>query len=125
MAETIARWQPELVEQLRRGEEPQEEEVFHEYPTFEEINHWKRLHTGLIEQKLTEMASVCEQIPQLEMLERNLQFWEVKGPHCGSVRKITLTLIALHKRVGYLSRKRPELMLELEQGESELKQVVT
>ena len=43
------------------------EEVLEASPglSYEEINQWRRLSSGVVEEKLVELAGVCEQIPQL------------------------------------------------------------
>lgn len=60
-----------------------------------------------------ELAGICEQIPQLEVFNRTLQFAQLESTQKVSFFKVIEVLISLHHRVSYLSRNRPALMREL------------
>jgi hypothetical protein len=85
--------------------------------TYEEINRWKRLASRALEEKLAELAGVCEQIPQLEAFNRTMQFSQLENRQRVVFLRVVDVLISLHHRVSYLSRNKPQLLRELEHAQ--------
>lgn len=69
---------------------------------------------------MIELSGICEQIPQLEVFNRTLQFSQLESAQKISFLRVVEVLIALHHRVSYLSRKKPALLKELENACKEI-----
>jgi len=63
---------------------------------------------------MVELSGVCEQVTQLEIFSRTLQFSQLDASHRKALMRVVDVLMGLHNRIAYLSRKKPELMKELE-----------
>ena len=63
--------------------------------------------------KVHELAGICEQIPQLEAFTRTLKFSKITLDSRESFFKIVDVIIALHHKIGYLSRNKPTLLREI------------
>jgi hypothetical protein len=63
---------------------------------------------------MVELSGVCEQITQLEVFSRTMQFSQLEGSQKQAFMRVVEVLISLHNRVAYLSRKKPQLMKEME-----------
>ena len=69
---------------------------------------------------MVELSGVCEQVTQLDVFSRTLQFSQLEGTHRKAIERIVDVLLGLHNRVGYLSRRKPQLIKEFENAEQKL-----
>lgn len=59
---------------------------------------------------MVELSGVCEQVTQLEVFSRTLQFSQLDDSSKKAFFRVVDVLMSLHHRVAYLSRKKPHLM---------------
>ena len=56
---------------------------------------------------MVELSGVCEQVTQLEVFSRTLQFSQLEAGHRKAFMRVVDVLMGLHNRVAYLSRRKP------------------